>query len=453
LYRFISIFYFIYLNFEISAAAARQISVEFGAGRGHEFPELSVLPTARPPCRKGDIMASTIATTLADPTLPPEVLMEMERLNAEAAPHHIWLRTRANAPQKAPWHRQADETPVALPDGVSAVRTPPPLYKPAPCLWRWADIHPYLLRIADIAPLEFTDRQQFLLLNPGLGGALRVTNTIRVAVSIYKAGDQAVTHNHTPNASRTILSHQGGYTTVEGEHCEARRGDLILTPNGTWHGHGNDGDEPVIWMDVLDWPLLERLDCIWIEDEDAARAANAAAPSPDWSRRHYGTGGMIPTFVSHQRGIGRGNSPMLHYTGADIRRTLEGLATEEGDPYEGIRMAFTNPSTGGPVFTTLGYTAQLLRPAEETRPKRETASRLYCCLAGHGYTEIAGKRYDWSENDIFVVPNHLWRRHVNLNEEENAVLYAVSDAPLLHKIGHYRAQGRTRSGDVVELDR
>ena len=396
-------------------------------------------------------METGAATTLADPTLPPAVLAEMERLNAEAARFNIWLRTRANAAQKAPWRHHADEAPAAAAPPAGAVRTPPPVYRPAPCLWKWREIEPYLLRIAEIAPLEFTDRQQFLLTNPGLGGALRVTNTIRVAVSIYKPGDRAATHLHTPNASRTILSNEGGYTTVEGEHCEARRGDLILTPNGTWHGHGNDSAEPVIWMDVLDWPLLELLDCIWIDEEDPARAANAAAPAPDWSRRHYGAGGMVPTFASHRRGIGRGSSPMVHYAGADIRRTLEGLAEEDGDPHEGIKLAFTDPTTGRPVFTTLGYSAQLLRPGEATLPKRETCSTLYCCLAGRGHTEIAGTRYAWEENDIFVVPNHLWRRHVNASTTENAILYGVTDAPLLEKIGHYRAQGKTRAGTVTEL--
>ena len=110
-----------------------------------------------------------------------------------------------------------------------------------------------------------------------------------------------------------------------------------------------------------------------------------------------------------------------------------------------------DPTTGGPVFTTLGYTAQLLRPGETTLAKRETSSTLYCCLAGHGYTDIAGTRYEWEENDIFVVPNHLWRRHINMSTSDNAILYGVSDAPLLQKIGHYRAQGKTRAGDIVEL--
>jgi gentisate 1,2-dioxygenase len=66
------------------------------------------------------------------------------------------------------------------------------------------------------------------LTNPGLGGRLQVTSTMRCAVSIYNPGDVAPVHIHTPNASRTILSNEGGYTTIDGERCEAARGDLIL---------------------------------------------------------------------------------------------------------------------------------------------------------------------------------------------------------------------------------
>ena len=43
-------------------------------------------------------MARRLADTLADTTLPADALVEMERLNDEAAPLNIWLRTRANQP-------------------------------------------------------------------------------------------------------------------------------------------------------------------------------------------------------------------------------------------------------------------------------------------------------------------------------------------------------------------
>ena len=382
----------------------------------------------------------------------------MERLNAEAGRLHIWLRTQANAPAQLPWFR---DTGIEAEGRTAAGRVGAAQLKPLPHLWRWREISPYLDRIAGIArkaevpPIEFAERQQFLLTNPGLGGRLQVSATMRCAVSIYNPGDVAPVHIHTPNASRTILSQAGGYTTIEGERVEAARGDLILTPNGTWHDHGNDGDSPVVWLDVLDFPLMEFLDCVWLDEAfpgatgGNARAQAVACP-PDYSQKLYGRGGIVPGFVAHRRGFGRDVAPMFRYRGGDIRAALDGLRGEAGDPCEGITVDFVNPVSGMPVFPTLGYSAQLLRPGEATRFKRETASRLYLVIAGRGYSEIGRRRFEWEENDIFVVPGFLWRRHVNTSDED-AVLYAVSDRPLFDKIGQYRAQGRSADDGVIEL--
>ena len=390
--------------------------------------------------------------------LPAGAREAMEALNLEAGKLNIWLRTQANAPSQRPWFR---DTGLDVAGRLSGGRAGAGQMKAVPHRWRWKEISPYLDRIAEIArtsevsPIEFAERQQFLLTNPGLGGRIQVTPAIRCAVSIYNGGDVAPVHIHTPNASRTILSEKGGYTTVEGERCEAARGDLILTPHGTWHDHGNDSGTPVVWMDILDYPLLEFLDCIWLDDDyHGSRQGNARAQAAThengYSHRLYGQGGMVPGFLSHQRGIGRDATPMIHFRGSDIRATLDALRKEAGDPYEAINVKFVNPVTGAPLFPTLEYSAQLLRPGEETRFKRETASTLYVVLEGEGATEIGGTRFDWATNDIFVVPNFLWRRHLNTGRGD-AVLYAVSDAPLLEKIGQYRAQGRMPDGTVTQI--
>lgn len=395
---------------------------------------------------------------MSPPPLPSAAREAMERLNREAEGLHIWLRTQANAPSQHPWFRDDGLTPGGT---RAAGRVGANQMKAAPHHWRWREIGPYLDRIgeiarnADVSPIEFADRQQFLLVNPDLGGRLQVASTIRCAVSIYNPGDVAPVHMHTPNASRTILSENGGYTTIEGERCEAARGDLILTPHGTWHDHGNDGKTPVVWADILDFPLMEFLDLAWIdEDFTGARAGNARAQAPShgdgYSGRLYGAGGILPAFVAHSRGIARDTNPVFHYRGSAIRTALDGLAGEAGDPYEGIAVDFVNPANGASAFPTLAYSAQLLRPGEATRWKRETASRFYIVLAGSGTTEIAGQCFDWQENDLFVVPNFLWRRHINRGPR-GAVIYAVSDRPLLEKIGQYRAQGRDADDAVVQL--
>ena len=209
-------------------------------------------------------------------------------------------------------------------------------------------------------------------------------------------GDVAPAHIHSANASRTILSEKGGYTNVEGERCEAVRGDLIVTPNGTWHDHGNDSDTPVIWIDMLDWPLMEVLDCAWVDlnYQGAGAESNANIQKTVYADGHssrlYGHGGLKPTFVSHQRGWGHHADAMIHYRGADVREALDGLRNEAGDPYEGIQLEFVNPVTGAPVFATLNYSAQLLRPGEETRAKRETCSTFMVVMDGRATPRSAG---------------------------------------------------------------
>ncbi len=46
----------------------------------------------------------------------------MERLNAEAAPLHIWLRTQANAPAQRPWFRETGLAAAAGSPPAGSVR-------------------------------------------------------------------------------------------------------------------------------------------------------------------------------------------------------------------------------------------------------------------------------------------------------------------------------------------
>jgi gentisate 1,2-dioxygenase len=113
-------------------------------------------------------------------------------------------------------------------------------------------------------------------------------------------------------------------------------------------------------------------------------------------------------------------------------------------------MQFVNPVNGKPVGMVMDYAAQLLRPGEETRPKRETSNTFMVVMEGQGYTDVGGQRFEWVTNDIVVMPNFLWRRHVNTGSKD-AVLYTVSDASLMRNIGQYRTQGKDDEGGVVEL--
>jgi gentisate 1,2-dioxygenase len=176
----------------------------------------------------------------------------------------------------------------------------------------------------------------------------------------------------------------------------------------------------------------------------------AVTHAEGYSRKLYSHGGIKPAFVDHQRGVGRAPAPLFHYRGEDVTDMLQSLRGEKGDPHEGIKVDFVNPVTGEPVFKTLNYSAQLLRPGEETEFKRETAGTYYVAIEGSGVTEVGGKSFEWGRNDLFVVPNFMWRRHINTGKSD-AVIYSVSDAALMRNIGQYYAQGRAANGKVSEL--
>ena len=151
------------------------------------------------------------------------------------------------------------------------------------------------------------------------------------------------------------------------------------------------------------------------------------------------------------RGIGHDTSPVFHYRGGEIRAALDALRGEAGDPYEGITLRFVNPATGAAVFPTLDYSAQLLRPGEATRWKRETANASTSCSTARARPRSPARHSTGQTNDIVrraefpVAPPH---QHAARGD---AVLYLCSDRPLFEKIGQYRAQGRNADGEVVQL--
>lgn len=276
-----------------------------------------------------------------------EIIAELDRLNEQARGSDLWIRTKWNlAPQKS-WHLGESSAPEP-----SANSLPLDHSKPVAHLWRWTDIESYLHVLTELCPLELTERQSVLLTNPAFGTkGVKITNTMRIAISIYKQGDIAHAHLHSPNASRTIISDAGGYTEVEGERMLARRGDLVFTPNGTWHGHGNLDPDPIIWADTLDWPLMDFLGCAAVRN-DAVNAPDHGHPRSDFSKRFYGRGGIRPLFEAHPRGTGQSVTPMFHYKAGDIRGALEDMRDYEGNPYEGVHIELINPTTSQTVFPT-----------------------------------------------------------------------------------------------------
>ena len=103
-------------------------------------------------------------------------------------------------------------------------------------------------------------------------------------------GEKARSHRHTPNALRLVIDAEpGAYTIVNGERLAMMPGDVVLTPNWCWHGHGNDSRACAYWLDVLDVPLVQLLDPMFFEPhpeefETEITVPNASPMHFPWAR-------------------------------------------------------------------------------------------------------------------------------------------------------------------------
>ncbi len=308
---------------------------------------------------------------------------------------------------------------------------PQPMTAVQPCLWRWADVRASLVRAGEVISLENSERRVVRLVNPGLeqknGFA---THTIQISFQYVKPGENARAHRHTPAAFRFLLEGRGAYTTVNGQKCVMEPGDLILTPQLTWHDHSNDSDAPMIWLDGLDFPLVQALHQVMQE-----RYPERRQPIEKNSEEVMG----------HLGGAVRHGLPLadfFHYKWRDTEPALRALARSAGarDPHDGYLLEYRNPLGGGPTMTTIQCAVQLLPPREETAAHRHTSTAIYHAFRGSGATEIGGERFDWQQGDSFVVP--LWHdhRHINRSASEDAILFSMTDAPALKALGLYREE-------------
>ena len=146
--------------------------------------------------------------------------------------------------------------------------------------WSYEALRPLLLKAGSLTPIEKAERRVLVLANPGHGlEKMQASAAIYLGMQLLLPGEWAPAHRHTPNAVRMIVEGEGAYTTVDGEQCPMLRGDLILTPTGLWHEHGHDGDAPVVWLDVLDLPLVHYLEASYHVDGHRQRVEPVRSPA------------------------------------------------------------------------------------------------------------------------------------------------------------------------------
>jgi gentisate 1,2-dioxygenase len=278
---------------------------------------------------------------------------------------------------------------------------------------------------------EEAERRVLILENPALRGQSCITQSLYAGLQLILPGEVAPAHRHTQSALRLVLDGEGAYTAVDGERTTMRYGDFIITPSWTFHDHGNDGREPVVWLDGLDIPLVRFLDAGFAE-KSAAKSQAATRPEGDALAR-YGMN-LLPLDLEQQP---HEPTRVFVYPFAKTRESLLGISKAEADPHHGFKLRFVNPATGRSPMPTIGTFAQRLPRLRD--PAVARAATRPCTSA----SRAAARRR--SARGARVRPaRHLRRavvaRRSRSQPREDSILFSFSDRPVQQALGLWREQ-------------
>ena len=318
---------------------------------------------------------------------------------------------------------------------MSSIITPEPKSACRAHLWRFAEAREFMLEAGDLITAKEAERRVLILENPGMPGDSKITTSLYAGLQLVLPGEVAPAHRHSQSALRFVMDGSGAHTAVDGERTLMEVGDFVITPPGAWHDHGNNSDEPMIWLDGLDIPVVSMFDASFAESypEDEQPITRNVGDS----LARYGAN-MLPVDYASARPV----SPIFNYPYARSREALESLrARDEWDPCHGLKMRYVNPLDGGWAMPTIGACLQLLPKGFSTQPYRSTDATVFVGVEGRGRAAIEGHPYAWGPRDVFIVPS--W--HEVMHEAtEDAVLFSYSDRPVQEKLGLWRERRGNR---------
>lgn len=299
-------------------------------------------------------------------------------------------------------------------------------------LFKYDDVRPMIMEAGTLLTPQEAERRVLILENPALRGQSRLTQSLYAGLQLILPGETAPVHRHAASALRFVVEGTGAFTAVEGEKTMMRPGDFILTPSWTYHDHGNPGDQPVVWMDGLDIPIVNLFDTSFLERMPEEEGQVDRVPPGDALAR-YGSN-MLPVDFTPTRL----SSPIFNYPYARTRETLETISRNgEPHPCHGIKMRYVNPASGGYPMPTIGAFMQLLPKGFRGQPYRSTDATIFCVVEGRGTTRVGNTTFAWGPRDIFVSPS--WAPVAHETAEES-VIFSMSDRPAQIALGLWREQ-------------
>jgi len=320
---------------------------------------------------------------------------------------------------------------ISQPDDVPLF-TSTPQSPMVPMHWRSDDLAAFLSEIGQVLNLEpGGDRRTLRLANPGL--EFGTTPTFWASIQYINPGEVATAHRHTPDAFRFVMQGDGCSSTMDGQRYSFNEGDLVLTPSWMFHDHVHEGNEPMIWLDVLDVSLMRKLDNVFFDPYEAG--VQPVDEYPETSLRSYGSGIMRPV---GDPPLMREN-PLLVYSKDQVERAIELARALRPDPCDDVILEYQNPVNGASALPSMSMKSQLIRSGFNGAPHRHSGSKVYYVISGLGTTIVGDQRFEWGKGDFFSIPPWATHRHLGTGPGD-ARLFRVDDSPLLRYLNVYHEE-------------
>jgi gentisate 1,2-dioxygenase len=298
--------------------------------------------------------------------------------------------------------------------------------------WSYDVARGYLLRAGDLISAEQAERRVLILENAGLAGQSAIIPSLYAGLQLILPGEIAPSHRHSQCALRFVLEGDGAFTALDGEKAIMRPFDLVLTPGGQWHDHGNPSDQPMIWLDGLDIPTVRHFDASFAEHLSEKAHKETAPPGDTLARYGHNMRPMRGSTADRRPA----HQPLFHYPYAQWRPALDAMARSAPvDPHLGHALEFLNPADGGAIMPTISAHVRLLPAGFETRPRRSTDGTVFVVVEGTGTARVEGQDIALGPRDIMVVPS--WHELVLLAATD-LVLFAYSDKAAQEKLNLYK---------------
>jgi gentisate 1,2-dioxygenase len=278
---------------------------------------------------------------------------------------------------------------------------PEPRSQFVPAHWRYEPVRSALMDASRLVDLSMAERRILALRNPVPGNNFATTRTLSCSYQLMLPGERASTHRHASHALRVILDARGSYSIVDGVRMPMESGDIVLTPGGSWHGHGHEGDEPACWLDGLDIPLTHLLEPMFFE------------PHPD---KHMAATSSID--VSPYR-----------FRAEDIARKLD-AATPDPQGFAGPSVTLTSPD-----MAAIGMVVERVPAGFSSRRQRSTASRCCIVMQGNGRSIVGDDTFEWTRGDTIAIPTWAAYEH---RADADSQLFWMSDEPLMKMCNYWR---------------